>query len=378
MVASTVVRTQARRRWLVVGAVAVALVAAPGAVAALPVGTPAIDVASLVARIRASAGQPFQGYAVSTGSAGLPALPQLSDVSNLFNGDTRMRIWYASAQRWRVDVIDTSTERDTYQLAGRQIVWDYGRRQLTELDGVPPVRLPQGSDLTPPDLARRLLAATEADPHTALPPRRIAGITAAGVRITPASPNTTVGRVDIWADPASGLPLAVSVTGRGATAPVLTTRFLDVALRTPAEAVLSPPPVAAGIGYTVTDAQDVVQALRSRRPRPLPDVLAGQARSDRTVVDVPGVAVYGTGLAQFAVLAVPRQVGFDAMHQAVRGGGVQLQFPDGDGVLIHTPLLSVLAMDAHPVRANYLVAGFVDPALLKQAGAELSSWGSVR
>jgi hypothetical protein len=381
-VVTTVVHAQARRRWLVVGAVAFALVTLPGAVAALPVRAPALDLDTLVARIRASAGQPFEGYALATGSAGLPALPQLTDVADLLDGDTRMRVWYATTDRWRVDVLGTGTERGTYQQPGRQIVWDYGRSQLTELSGEPPVRLPQGPDLVPPALARRLLAATAGDPRTPLPAKRIAGIAAAGVRFTPASPHTTVGRLDVWADPATGLPLEVDVTGKGATEPLLTTRFLDLSQRAPDPGVLTPPPVRAGIGYTVTDAQDVVEALRGGltggRIRPLPDTLAGQPRTNSTLPNLTGVATYGTGLAQFIVVIVPRGVGYDAEGKALRGGGVRLDFPDGDGVLIHTSLVSVLAMDSHPVRTNYLLAGLVDPALLRQAGSELSQWGSVR
>jgi hypothetical protein len=373
--ALTVVRGQARRRWLVVAAAVAALLAAPAVVAALPTGAPAVDLTRLVARMRASAGQPFEGYAVSSGTAGLPALPQLSDVADLLDGDSRLRIWYASPWRWRVDVIDTGSERDTYQVVDAQLTWDYGRSTLTALEGPPLVRLPRGADLVPPDLARRLLAGTAADRLSALPAKRIAGIAAAGVRVTPASRYTTVGHVDLWADPATGLPLEVSVTGRRATEPVLVTRFMDVALHMPNDDVLTPPGVREGIGYTVVDSTDVVQDLSRRLAVPLPDNLAGQPRA-RT--DLGGVATYGSGLAQFVVVPVPRDLGYDAERRALRGGGKRYDFPDGDGVLIATPLVSVLAMDSHPVRRTYLLAGLVDPSLLRQAGAELSSWGSIR
>src|SRR5947207_9473680 len=150
----TVVGGQARRCWGVVAAAAVGLAAVPVAISAVPAHAPALD----VARIRASAAQPYQGYAESVGTAGLPALPQLSDVSDLLDGDTRMRVWYSSADRWRVDVLDVAAERDTYQTPDAQMIWDYGRNQLTEIGGTPPVRLPRGADLTPPELARRLLS----------------------------------------------------------------------------------------------------------------------------------------------------------------------------------------------------------------------------
>ena len=372
VVAVTVVRGAAWRRWLAVGVGAVIVAVLPVAVNAWPARVPASDVALLAARVRASTGQTYQGYALSSATAGLPALPRLGDVIDLLNGDTRLRVWYASAARWRVDVLDAAAERDTYQLSDRQVVWDYNGGQLTEIDGVPPVRLPRGADLVPPDLARRLLAA--GDPVSPLPPKRVAGIDAAGLRITPSSPYTTIGHVDIWAEPGTGLPLEVAVTARGAVAPILVSRFLEVSLSAPADTVLTPPPVRPWIGYTVIDSADLEQVLAGRRFGPLPQRLAGQPRTSTAPADLTGVATYGTGLTQFVVLSVPSQVGFDAMRRATRGGGTRLTFPDGDGVLIATSLLSVLAMDAHPVRRNYLLAGLVDAALLRQAGVELSSY----
>ncbi len=211
----TVVAVQARRRWAVVAAAALGLAALPAVVSAVPVSAPATDVARLAARVQASTNQPYQGYAESTGTAGLPALPQLGDVADLLNGDTRLRVWYASANRWRVDVIGIGSERDTYQTPAGQVIWDYGRNQLTELDGTPPVRLPRGADLTPPELARRLLSLAGDQVRLApLPAQRIAGIDAAGVRMTPTSSLTTMGHIDVWADPASALPLTPRTSSR--------------------------------------------------------------------------------------------------------------------------------------------------------------------
>jgi len=380
----TVVRREAGRRWLTVAAAVVVLAALPAAVNALPVRAPGIDLAGLAARIRASAVQPFQGYAVSTGTAGLPALPRLSDVTDLLNGETRLRVWYAGPRRWRVDVLDLGAERDTYQLPDAQLVWDYGANQLTRIVGEAPVRLPRGADLTPPDLGRRLLAAadrttpagpgTDADGLAPLPARRIAGIDAAGMRITPRNPVTTVGHIDVWADPATGLPLEVAVTGRKARQPFLVTRFLEVSLSAPVPAVLTPPAARPGIGYTVTDAADVDTALRTLGTGPLPDELAGQERADLGPAPLGGVGGYGSGLAQFLVLPLPRRTGFDLIRRVTRGGGTPLTYPDGDGVVISTPLISLLALDAHPARRTYLLVGLVDGALLKQAGADLASF----
>jgi len=380
------VRRATRRRWLLVAGVAAVLAALPAAVRALPATTGAVPVARLLAAVRASAARPYQGYAISTGTAGLPALPQLSDVTDLLDGTSRLRVWYAAADHWRVDLLGTGTERDTYQLPGRtfgtgpgqdtfqipgeQVTWDYARDQVTGLLGVPPVRLPRGADLLPPDLARRLLAAAEPGALSPLPARRIAGITAAGMRYRPSDSRATLRQIDVWADPASGLPLQVDVTGRGTDAPVLVTRFLELSLRAPDDAVLSPPPAPTG---GTADASDLVEGLTGGRATELPDHLAGLARTDAVTPGL-GIATYGVGLAQFVVVSVPRRTLTDVMNRARRSGGTRLDFPAGDGVLLSTPLVSVLAMDSHPARRNYLLAGLVDPALLRQAGAELSTY----
>jgi hypothetical protein len=390
-------------RWSVTAAVVLGLASLPAAVAAFPVRPPRTDPAQLAARVRASAVQPYQGYAVSTGSAGLPALPQLTDVTDLLSGETQLRVWYASADQWRVDELGLGTERDTYQMPAEshrtQMVWDYGRNQLTAIDGDPTVRLPVAADLVPPDLGRRLLAAADrtspatpgapGDTLSALPARRIAGIAAPGMRITPNNPVTTVGYIDIWADPATGLPLEVAVTGRGATSPFLDTRFLDLQQRAPDPAVVAPPSrIPAGAGFTVTDAEAADDVLNQLIAGPLPASLAGQPRADfgATAITVDGqftyylpdgrssIGAYGSGLAQFLVLPLPRRTGFDVMRRATRGGGVQFNLPAGEAVLISTPLLSLVAMDGHASRQTYLLVGLVDPKLLKQAAADLSTY----
>ena len=368
-------RRETRLRWLVVGAATLVLAAVPVAVSAVPARAPSTGVAQLAARIRASAVQPFQGYAVSTGSAGLPALPQLGDVADLLNGDTRLRVWYESARRWRVDVLGVGAERDTYQLPGRQVVWDYGRNVLTEVDGSAPIRLPQGSDLTPPDLARRLLSAAADDvTHAPLPARRVAGIDAAGLRVTPRSTQTTVAYIDVWADPKTGLPLEVAVTGRGARDPFLATRFLEVNLAAPDAALLAPPTVHGDMGYVVADSADVTNALTRLGTGPLPDRLAGQPRVTAGAAALTGVGNYGTGLAQFLVLPLPRRAGFDVIRRITRANGTPLTYPTGRGVQISTPLLSVLALHTDLTEQSYLLVGLVEPKLLRQAATDLVAY----
>ncbi len=124
-----------------------------------------------------------------------------------------------------------------------------------------PVRLPRAADLVPPSLALRLLH--EAGPRarvSELPPRRVAGVAAAGLRVFPDDPASTVAHIDIWAEPASGLPVQVEVFGQGNGQPALETQFLQVSSGHPAPAVLAPQR-GGGTAFTQTDAADLSGAL---------------------------------------------------------------------------------------------------------------------
>lgn len=368
----TVVTRQARRRWLLVAAAVALLCALPAVRAALPVTGVAVGADELRQRMLVSGSQPYQGYAETSAQLGLPDLPQLSDVTSLLTGTTHVRTWYAGPQRWRTDVISgAGQERDVYQTAEGQFIWDYGANLLTELVGSAPVRLPRAADLLPPELARRALGAGPGDQVSSLPARRVAGIAAAGLRLVPTDPATSIGAVDVWADPVTGLPLRVAVTARGADAPVLVSQFLDLALTTPAETVLTPAR-APGAGFTSTRVADILTALGRIDPGALPARLVGRPRTP-VPVDFAGIGGYGQGLSTFVVLPLPRSLGEPALDGARTAGGVELTFARGSGVLITTPLLSVLVERSDSARRTYLLAGLVDPAVLQQAAAELST-----
>ena len=105
-------------------------------------------------------------------------------------------------------------------------------------------------------------------------PERVAGQSAAGLRVTPGDPASTVarvtpgdpastvGRVDIWANPSSGLPLMVEVFGRGSPRPALESLFFQVSPWHPDLRVLTPAR-ASGTGFTVTRAGSLAGALRN-------------------------------------------------------------------------------------------------------------------
>jgi hypothetical protein len=365
----SVVRHEKRRRWAVVAVVTAVLVSVPSVVAALaPAGAPA-DPARLRALVLGSAGRPYQGYAESHGSLALPELPNLAAVTALFSGRTPMRAWYAGPDRYRVDILGTAGEHDLYRLPDGEYTWDYGDNTLTRLIGEPTVRLPRAGDLLPPELARRMLQTAKDDPVSALPGRNVAGVAASGLRLVPADPATTIGQVDVWADPASGLPVRVEVTARGQRAPILVTEFQQLAQTTPV--VEAPRPVL-GSGFTVASAPDVSDTLGAFNQVPLPATLLGRAVTSSSFGGLVGAALYGSGLASFVVVAVPRNVAIAASDAAGKAGGTQVKLPGGTLVQLAITPLSLAIVRSTVSRRSFLLAGTVTADVLKSAADELS------
>jgi hypothetical protein len=367
----SVVRRQARRRWLAVACGVALLCGLPAIIAAWPVPNSSLSAAALRSRILSSGSVPYSGYAESSVSLGLPDLPDLGDVTTLLDGNTDQYSWYRSAGQWRSEVITTGGESDTYQTSEGTFLWDYSRSLLTTVIGLEPVRLPRAADLLPPDLARRLLSySSPADHISRLPSQRIAGVDAAGLRVVPASPMTTIGAIEIWADPANGLPVEVSVTGRGGSQPVMTARFFDLneTLPSVADVTLDPAP---GVAQTTTQLPDVRVLLNGFGPQ-LPSQLAGvrQAASPGGLADV---AAYGSGFSRFAVVPLPHETGDHAVDGALGVGTPRLDFPGTISTEIQTPLVNavlVQPLDRGPV---YMLVGTVAAAeLVKSASALLT------
>lgn len=373
-----VVSRQARRRWYVVACGVACLCVAPAVIAAIPVQDSAISAATLRARILASANRPYEGYVDSTVDLGLPVLPDLSNVSTLLDGTTDQDVWYRSPGAWRADTVTGAGENDVYQVGSTTDLWNYTHNLLTLIAGAQPVRLPRAADLLPPALARRLLGlASGADHLSRLPSRRIAGLAAAGLRLVPADPATTIGAIDIWADPANGLPVAVEIIGRGATRPVLVTSFLELGQRRPALATVRPHP-APGVGITTARLPDINRVLNGdgdgdRDGDAFPPELGG-LRHVAIPGGLVGLAAYGAGFSRIALLPLPGGVGPDTVNAATQAGAGSIALPGGTGILVRTPLLTVLLVTAPEFRGGgrtFLLTGAVTPALLERAGADL-------
>jgi hypothetical protein len=211
-----------------------------------------------------------------------------------------------------------------------------------------------------------------------LPSRRVAGVDAAGLQLVPADSTTTIGAVDIWADPANGLPLEVAIIGRGSAKPILVSNFFQVTERRPAAATVRPDP-APGVVMSSTRLPDVEGVLSGdgdgdHDSDPFPGQLAGLSRV-AIPGDLVGVATYGTGFSRLVLLPLPRSVGSQVLNAATHAGAATVSLPGGTAVLIRTPLLNVLMLRLRAGRREtYILTGAVTPALLEQAATSLEAY----
>jgi len=342
----------------------------PAFAGALPVSGAGLTARQLESRVLSSQRLAFSGYAESNANFGLPALPAFSSVTPLLDGVSRMRVWQASPDRWRVDTLSDTGENDTYQDGDSTFVWDSGQQLLTGIYGAQTIRLPRAADLQPAALAMRIINAAGAGATVStLPPQRVAGQSAAGLEITSATPQSTIARADIWASPATGLPLRVEVFGRGAAQPALESQFLQVGTWTPDAGVLTPR-YSPGTGFTTTTPADFSGVLKNLDDELLPRCLAGLPRRPSPV---PQVGVYGNGLAVFAVLTFRHDTGSELLQNALDAGAAPLSGPDVKaGAIASAPLVNLaLVRPAHSPDI-FLLVGLVSKATLERAAGMLA------
>lgn len=337
---------------------------------AVPASAPNLTPKQLENRILGSRNLSFSGYAESNATFGLPPLPAFSSVTPLLDGVTRMRVWQAAPDSWRVDTLSDAGENDTYQYGDATYVWDSGEQLLTGIYGAEVIRLPRAADLVPAALAVRII--DEAGPGATvslLPPQRVAGQSAAGLRIALASPRSTIARADIWASPRTGLPLLVEVFGRGSGRPALQTQFLQAGPWTPDDSVLIPHP-GPGTGFTTTTPANFAGVLKNLDDELLPGTLDGLARQRSPV---PQIGVYGSGLTAFAVLTFRRGTGEDLLDTALDAGATPLNFSGGTGAVASAPLINLVLVHPSASPDTFLLVGLVSRTTLEQAAGVLAA-----
>ena len=323
-------------RWLpaviapaaVVGA-AVALPLSAGDASDLPAKTPE-QVLQLVQQSRSLAG--FSGTVRQTSDLGLPSLPtggtgSEADAANaisLLTGTHTARVFEAGSTERRLQVLDPMSERDVVRNGQDVWLWDAKKNVATHV--VLPERSTDTGDVaTPTDAARKALDAIDGSTRVAVDGGgTVAGRDTYRLVLTPRSDGTTVGSVGIDVDAATGLPLGVEVTARGATSPAFAVAFTQVDLTKPADSVFDfTPPT----GATVKQ-----QALPEGRPAsgPKPTV---------------------TGSGWDAVVSVPAS-GSTASQIASDPLGRQLTKSVDGGRVLTTTLVNVLLTDDGRVLAG--------------------------
>ncbi len=365
-------------RWTIVVAAVVALAVMPEVVRALPVPGARGDTsaAALLARMRTSWSDPYAGYVESTGSLALPVSDQFDAVATLLGGRTQLRVWWRAADNWRIDTLSPTGERSTRTSPQGVWVWDFEDNQVTRAVADRPgeVRLPEDTDVLPPGLAARLLADADPAQVTRLPALRVAGRVADGLRLRPSAPLSSIARVDVWADRASGIPVRLGVFGRAAGVAAMSSTFLDFTPGTPSARDIEFQPTPGSRVRTGTR-RDVVGLLRRFSPAEPPEELLGFPRT-ASPAGLDAVGQYGHGVTRLVVAALPPRLARSLRDQLRVAIGVTA-LPEGLEVSVGP--VALLLTDHAATGQDWLVTGTVTREGLARAATELASTlGSAR
>jgi hypothetical protein len=350
-------------RWLVVLLTAAAFVATPLLISARPAAPSDISAGDLAARIGQSANVGWSGYVQTAGTLQVPDNESFATLAQLLGEDTQLRVWWRAADDWRVDRLRSTGETDLFR-QGRGIVRWVFESETATYSPVSKIRLPDASDLLPPVFARSVLQGVREDELNRLPVRRVAGIDAPGLRITPDEKATTVGHVDIWADPVSGLPLEVQLYGLGDNRPVLTTTLRNVTVGAPPDTTTKFH-LPEGVRVVYEQSVDVAAAANAFAPYDMPASLAGLGSRDG--LDPGAVGIYGRGATTLIALPLRGSVSGPLRRQLQDRGTAQVT---DVGTLAPVGPVQLLITPRRPGGA-FLLAGTVTADALRRAASEL-------
>lgn len=349
---------------MVVLLAAVLLVALPLTIGRRPAAASSLSAAELAGRVQSSAAVAWSGVAVSSGALSVPDNDSFATLADLLSGDNTLRVWWRSGEDWRVDRVRSTGETDLFRHHGYTTRWVFESETAT-ISPVSQIRLPDASDLLPPTLARSMLQGAREPELSRLPARRVAGVDAPGLRLSPDDPAATVDHVDLWADPATGLALRVELYAAGGPRPVVSTTLESLDRRMPAAATTAYSP-SADSRIAFEESVDVAAAANALADVDLPPTLAGL--SSRTGEDPAGVGVYGRGPTVLIVLPLRGQVA-GPLRQQLRSGAGASDTPAG--TLAPVGPIGVLLTPRRFNGPTLLLAGTVTASTLERAAAEL-------
>ena len=389
-------RARRRLRWVA----PIAVLAGTALVASLPNMLPAgadpvpvlpvLTPAQLLDKVRTTTVAALSGDVTFSTSLGLPDLGSLGVRSgtalDLVTGTHTAHVWYDGPERVRVGLDAPQAEQHWIRNGTDLWSWDSDTQSVHHVtlpaqdpstdpaDAADPADVPA---LDPVAAADALLAAI--DPTTSVTvrtPGYVAGRPVYELVVSPRSAASTIADGVVSVDAATGLPLAVRIDAKGATAPAVQVRFTAISFDRPAASVFafSPPP-----GARVTEdatasdllplgigGRDAARAARkaeraSGATAGLRAPADGSAPSARTATAGSKThgKVVGSGWESVAVvtdLALGRQFQtLFANAPAVTVGGTT-------GHLLTTRLLNVLVLDDGRV-----LVGAVTPETLQAA-----------
>ncbi len=350
-------------RWWLAAVAVVLVIGVPAVVRALPVGAAASSAAQVLAGIRAAEQHPYSGRVEMTGNLDLPVTSHFTDIGELLGERTSLRVWWRGPDEWRVDKLLVAGEDDLVRDGGLTTRWRYeGSRVVRSVD--PEVRLPRSADLLPTTLAARVVEDADRASVSRIGALRIAGVAAPGVRIVPGDARSSVGHVDLWADPRSGVVLRVEVYAAGDSAPSFTTAFTSFSADAPASArTRFVPPAGADVSFD--NVLDIADAANQYAPFEPPSRVAGLARA---ATPHGAVGVYGSGLTR--LLAIPlRHHDAETLRDQVRRSAGATR--TDAGVSLEVGPLGVLV--AEHQEGSWLVTGLVTQETLVEAAADLTA-----
>lgn len=340
------------------------LVSLPLAVGALPAGSTQVSATDLLRKVQTSGSVGHSGYAESVGGLVLPLTTDFTALTSLLGDRTRIRSFWRGEEDWRIDVLQTTGEASTYRNDNVDLTWDF-EQSSGSVAAESIVRLPRVADVEPTALARRLLSEARPADVSRIPSRRVAGRDAAGLRLRPSDPGTTIDRVDVWVDEGTGLALRVEVFGKGTARAVLETAFLDfsTAVPPPSATIFDPADPSRIRGGTNSD---LAARINLFAPVTAPATLAGlPGRSG--ITGFGSIGSYGSGLTLLVAVPLPGRITAQLVDQLEKTPGATRS---QDGIRLAIGPLSLLLTD-DPGRRTWLLTGTVTAATLDRAAAEL-------
>ncbi|MCU1378532.1 MAG: hypothetical protein JWN29_1515 [Acidimicrobiales bacterium] len=370
------------RRW-VAPAIALAAVLGVGAVPQLIPSAgasspdlPTLSAADLLAKARTSNVSALSGSVTLVSNLGLPSLSGLttggssSSLTDLASGTHRADVWLDGPDHLRIDLPAPLAETDWIRNGQELWSWDSATQQAVhaslttasaKVGDADKAAVPDIAQLTPAQFAQDLLAKVNPSTDVSVRATRyVADRPVYELVLAPRSSVSTVGEVVISVDAATGLPLEVQVSAKGAHSPAFQFGFTHVNFSKPAASEFAFTPPAGAHVVQATDPTDMLlrpgthdgkDGAGSDTPTTITPPTAGGKTVTTIGTDWGSIAVLGGG-------AVPRQL--DSLLSSARRVG---SGPSA-GRLVTTPLVNVLLLDH-----GRILVGAVTPAALEAAAA---------